>query len=210
MNYQTYLFDWDGTLADTLSVWLEAYHQVFKAAGKEVSDEYIGQNILGNPNYWQKNGMSEFSEIISKQEQWAYAQLQDVRLIADALATLEKLKSQGKTLGIVTTTSRLALQNGLNKHDLNQYFSTLVCGDDVEKHKPDPEPVLLALENLGVGPEGVVFVGDTEKDILAGNAAGVDTILVHTPGYHDLVYKEEVLFESNPNAVMSSLKQLLG
>jgi pyrophosphatase PpaX len=59
---------------------------------------------------------------------------------------------------------------------LGPHFDLIIGCDSCERHKPDPEPVLLALDRLAYAPSDAVFVGDSVHDIHAGNAAGVTTI----------------------------------
>src|SRR5207302_7093050 len=63
---------------------------------------------------------------------------------------LARLKDEGRRLGIVTAKRRATLELGLGKLPTQELFDVLVCGDDTERHKPDPEPILLAFERLGV------------------------------------------------------------
>jgi pyrophosphatase PpaX len=55
-------------------------------------------------------------------------------------------------------------------------FDAVVAAEDSERHKPEPDPVLVALERLGAGPEGACYVGDSPFDVESGRAAGVLTI----------------------------------
>ena len=52
-------------------------------------------------------------------------------------------------------------------------FEVIVTAEETERHKPDPDPILLALERLRVGPDAAIYVGDSPYDILAARAAGV-------------------------------------
>jgi pyrophosphatase PpaX len=79
-------------------------------------------------------------------------------------------------MGIVTSkVSALALR-GLSHTEIDGYFETVVGMDACKRHKPDPEPVRIALDRLGSGPEGAWFVGDSVHDMESGNAAGVATV----------------------------------
>src|SRR5262249_847700 len=64
----------------------------------------------------------------------------------------------------------------LDRWGIRGAFKTIVCRDDVRRIKPDPEPLLLALERLGLAAEDVLHVGDTPLDVRAGLAAGLATI----------------------------------
>ena len=95
-------------------------------------------------------------------------------------AVLADLESKGVPWGIVTNKPRYLAEKLLNKMQLGERCATWVCPDDVSRSKPDPEPMYMALEKLGI-PRGaagsVLYVGDHIRDIEAGNAAGMPTIL---------------------------------
>lgn len=95
-------------------------------------------------------------------------------------AVLVDLESKGVPWGIVTNKPRYLAEKLLNKMQLDERCAVLVCPDDVSRSKPDPEPMYMALEKLGI-PRGaagcVLYVGDHIRDIEAGNAAGMSTIL---------------------------------
>ena len=95
-------------------------------------------------------------------------------------AVLTELEAKGVPWGIVTNKPRYLAEKLLNEMQLDQRCAVLVCPDDVSRTKPDPEPMYMALEKLGI-PRGaagcVLYVGDHIRDIEAGNAAGMPTIL---------------------------------
>ncbi len=95
-------------------------------------------------------------------------------------AVLVDLDSKGVPWGIVTNKPRYLAEKLLNKMELDERCAVLVCPDDVSRSKPDPEPMYMALEKLGI-PRGaagcVLYVGDHIRDIEAGKAAGMSTIL---------------------------------
>lgn len=93
---------------------------------------------------------------------------------------LSTLENQGVPWGIVTNKPRYLAEQLLKVMGLDTRCAVLVCPEDVSHKKPDPEPMYLALEKLGI-PRGaassVLYVGDHIRDIEAGNAAGMLTIL---------------------------------
>ena len=95
-------------------------------------------------------------------------------------AVLTELEAKGVPWGIVTNKPRYLAEKLLIEMQLDQRCAVLVCPDDVSRTKPDPEPMYMALEKLGI-PRGaagcVLYVGDHVRDIEAGNAAGMPTIL---------------------------------
>ena len=86
---------------------------------------------------------------------------------------LERLRSDGKTLGIVSSRRHDEYDSTITPLGIDGYFSTRVLAEDTERHKPSPDPILEYLRRSGAKPEETVYVGDTEYDLLAAGAAGV-------------------------------------
>jgi HAD superfamily hydrolase (TIGR01549 family) len=80
-------------------------------------------------------------------------------------------------LGIASGRSRISIDEFFQFSKLGEFFTTSVAFEDTEKHKPDPEPLLLAVNQLGVRPSEAVYIGDTAVDIEAARAAGMNFIL---------------------------------
>ncbi len=91
-------------------------------------------------------------------------------------AVLENLHSRGIVMGIVTSKGDVLARRGLELTGLAKYLPVVISADSVTKYKPEPEPVLLALERLGVGADEALMMGDSPHDISSGNAAHVQTI----------------------------------
>jgi HAD superfamily hydrolase (TIGR01509 family) len=88
---------------------------------------------------------------------------------------LERLSRRRLAMAVVSSRRRAALEKGLVDTGLRRHFRLVVGLEDVERPKPSPEGLLLALRRLGVEPSGAVFIGDTELDVEAGQRAGVTT-----------------------------------
>jgi N-acetyl-D-muramate 6-phosphate phosphatase len=127
--------------------------------------------------------------------------------IADLLQAIE---SKGLKWGIVTNKPRrftvgLIESMGLNLENL---AACIVCGDDAPQPKPSPTTLLMACEQVGVNPENCLYVGDAERDIIAGKAAGMKTV-VALFGYIDVTDKPhewgaDVMIET-PNQLINTL-----
>ncbi len=98
-----------------------------------------------------------------------------IRSFPYALETLAELRRRGYALGLVTSKGRLTSERSLRHYSLHRFLDTIITADDTARHKPDPEPVLRALANLGREPGESLFVGDSIHDIAAGQAAGTLT-----------------------------------
>ena len=90
---------------------------------------------------------------------------------------LQQLEQHGIAWGIVTNKPRALSESLLNALNLAQRCAVLVCPDDVQQPKPHPEPMYLAAKQLGIQPQHALYVGDHPRDIDAGRAAGMPTIL---------------------------------
>lgn len=88
---------------------------------------------------------------------------------------LRRIRNSGKRLALMTGVEKVMMQFTLKPFGLTTYFEELVTADDVERGKPDPEGILLALKRLGVRPNESIYVGDSPADIIAGKRAGVST-----------------------------------
>lgn len=103
---------------------------------------------------------------------------------------LEAIENKGLTWGIVTNKPRRFTIGLIESMRLNleNRAACIVCGDDAPLPKPSPATLLLACENMAVKPENCMYVGDAERDIIAGIAAGMQTV-VALFGYIDVTDK---------------------
>ena len=117
---------------------------------------------------------------------------------------VHNLSQAGVQLAIVTSKTHVLARRGLKRCELNQYFDIVIGMDDVEKHKPDPAPVLAALGRLSAGLTSTVFIGDSPHDVVAGRGAGVDTAAVLWGAF-----AREVLEKESPRHVLSAPADIL-
>src|SRR5207249_1315152 len=90
--------------------------------------------------------------------------------VAEAVSAMH---AAGVQLAAVTSKSRRLALRDLEFVGLLSHFSAIVAEEDAARHKPHPDPLLVALERLGSAPEGALMVGDSPYDIAAARAAGV-------------------------------------
>jgi phosphoglycolate phosphatase len=98
------------------------------------------------------------------------------RLFPETISTLQTLRELGAKIGLVTNTSRRAVNVVFKIHGLKEYFDVVVTREDVAKLKPDPEGVLLATRKLGA--RRFLVVGDLVLDVLAAKGADGVAIIV--------------------------------
>lgn len=178
-RWSAVLFDLDGTLADTIPLILRSYrHTMREHKGRELPDALWVERI-GRPL---RDSMADFADSPEESErmQETYYAFQRrmhddmVRPYPGAVEAVARLAEAGVPLAVVTSKAGEMAGRTLDRCGLAERFAVVVTADDVERGKPDPEPVLVALEALGVEPsERVLFVGDSPHDLKAGRDAGV-------------------------------------
>ena len=128
-------------------------------------------------------------------------------LLPGIAEVLHVIETKGLKWGIVTNKPRrftigLLESMGLN---LSKRAACIVCGDDAPNPKPSPATLLMASEQMGVKPENCLYVGDAERDIIAGKAAGMKTV-VALFGYIDVSDKPH---KWHADALIKTPKELL-
>ncbi len=116
---------------------------------------------------------------------------------------LEFLKSTGVRIGCVTNKASQFTLPILDDLGIDGYFETVLCGDRVEKKKPDPMPLLQVAESLGVAPENSLMLGDSMSDVKAARAAGF-AIVCMSYGYNH----GEDIRDYHPDAVIDSMIEI--
>jgi len=178
-RFATYLFDLDGTLLDSVELILASYRHTALAHRGEAPDDAVWLAGLGTPLRTQLRHLSDDPvEIEAMTETYREHNLANhdrmVRPYDGVVDAVRGLAARG-TLGLVTSKLRQGALRGLRVADLEAAFSVVIGADDVDRHKPDPAPVLAAVERLGADPSTTVFIGDSPHDMAAGRAAGVRT-----------------------------------
>jgi pyrophosphatase PpaX len=177
------LFDFDGTLVNTNDVIVASWQHTYKHyLGHEVPVEHITA-CFGEPLLLTM--AREFPGVNPKESADVYRSFQVEN--ADRLVTifpgikelLADLKEAGYVLGIVTSRTRESALRYMDMFDITSYFSDLVTCDDTTVHKPNPEPLLLAMSRLGAEPAESLMIGDSPFDIKCANNAGVDSVMVN-------------------------------
>jgi HAD superfamily hydrolase (TIGR01509 family) len=209
-QYQAYLFDWDGTLCQTLQVWLDILRSHYNKYDLHPTDAQIAA-LFGDWRAAEKLGLDAKSTdtFIAELEEISHAAIQKAPLYPQARETLQALQADGsKKLALVTSSIRKTIDTVLEHHNILEYFQSVVTGDDVTSHKPDPESLRFAAQQLGVDISDCVMIGDSDKDMLAAKNAGCDSILFYPPQHH-LFHDKEYLTGLQPTHVITQLSQIL-
>jgi pyrophosphatase PpaX len=174
--YPVWLFDFDGTLVDTHGVILDCYrHAALEVLGEELPADVVEANLSRTLREAAADVAGERAEDFFR----VYVE-HSLALHADEVGPFEgvtemlmRLRDDGRRLGIVTSKLRATVDLVLDTISYGPAFEVIVTVDDTDAHKPEPDPILLALERMNVGPDAAIYVGDSPYDILAARAAGV-------------------------------------
>jgi pyrophosphatase PpaX len=121
------------------------------------------------------------------------------------LELIPRLRAEGRRLGLVTAKRHRTVALALDRFPvLEEELEVVVAHEDTERHKPDPDPVLLALERLEATPEEAAYVGDSPFDVRAAKAAGVAAIAVTWGGIHSA----DRLAGEQPDALVHNAEEL--
>jgi pyrophosphatase PpaX len=208
VRYPTVLFDLDGTLVDSGAIILASFkHAARTVLARDVEEEQIaalvgGSNLHDQMRVLSPSHVDELVRVYREHNRPLHDELQAFEGVEELMETLSE---QGRMLGIVTAKGRQTVDLAFAVLSLERYFDAVVTADMTDRHKPDPAPVLKALELLESEPADAAFVGDSPYDIAAGKAAGVFTVAVSWGKIHP----EERLLEAGADVLVHSPKELL-
>ncbi|MFZ6031383.1 MAG: HAD family hydrolase [Chloroflexota bacterium] len=179
-TFSAFLFDFDYTLADSSQGILECANfalaglglpaaraeAVYATIGKSLPDTLAalaGQEHTARTPEFVRLFVQRADEVM----------VDRTVLYESTAATLHTLKAHGKKLGIVSTKYRYRIVDTLQREKLDTLPDVIVGGEDVQRHKPDPQGLYLALERLGNLPSEVLYIGDSLVDAETAQRAGV-------------------------------------
>lgn len=175
------LFDLDGTLIDSIELILNSAQHAFRDRPGHVPSDAEWLTGVGIPlaTMFRRyaGDESDVQALIAKYREYQLAHHDRlVKCYDHVLETVDFIRAAGHPVAVVTSKTGWLARRGLDHVGLGAHFDLIIGCDSCERHKPDPQPVYLALERLGYESGDAVFVGDSVHDMEAGNAAGVTTI----------------------------------
>lgn len=173
------LFDLDGTLIDSIGLIVKSAQFAFDKCGLDCPTEAEWLTGVGRPLpvMFAHFAPGREPDLIAAYREFQMANHdQLVTVYPGVPEMLESLATSGHPMGIVTSKVSTLAMRGLTLTGIDRYFETVIGMDLCKRHKPDPEPVLIALDRLSSPTEGAWFVGDSIHDMESGNAAGVATV----------------------------------
>ena len=202
----TLLFDFDGTLLDTNELIIQTFGHVLEKHypgqyGREEILPFLGPTLYDT---FDSINPDKTEQLVKEYREWNYANHDRLSVEFDSVsATLRKLKEEGYKMAIVSTKRNDMVMKGLNLLDADGVFDVVIGLDDVTNAKPDPEPILLALEKLGASRDEALMIGDNYHDIVGGQNAGV-----RTAGVAWTIKGESFLQQFNPDYMLQHITDL--
>lgn len=185
-SFGAYLFDCDGTIADSMPLHYLAWRKALAEWNCEFDEKRFYAwggmpvaEIISTLN--KKHGLSMPVETVSlRKERLYFDLLPQLKPVPEVLEHIEA--EHGRTpFAVVSGSTRESVIASLVSLNLLDRFDTLVCAGDYKRGKPDPEAFLLASERLGVAPENCLVFEDTEMGIQAAQAAGMASVKIPPP-----------------------------
>lgn len=203
------LFDLDGTLVDSIELIVAAAMNAFASRPGPAPSEAEIRNTIGRPltttfGPWLVDD-DDLPFLVAKYREYQLEHHDRLTNayegIVDAVAGLDAV---GCAMGIVTSKVGFMAERALEHVGLARYMRCVIASDSTTKHKPDPEPVLMALERLGCGPSEALFVGDSPYDMQVARAAGV-----HALGVAWGAFSTRALYDAGAESILQRPEELL-
>lgn len=210
-TYKLIIFDWDGTLMDSVPRIVQSMQcAADEMALEPVSVESI-KNIIGLSldkallELWPDLNPERIGAIQKCYgKHFLHQNAQPMAFFEGAVELLDWLVSHPAKplLAVATGKKRVGLERILNEHNMHRYFAATRCGDESHS-KPHPQMLEYLLDKLNIEPKQALMIGDTDYDIHMAQAAGINSLAV-TYGAHN----QECLEAAHPNLLCDSVQQI--
>jgi phosphoglycolate phosphatase len=183
-DYELLIFDWDGTLSDSIGRIVEAMRAAADLAGRPVRDDLAIKGIigLGLPEAIRTlypditaNDLIDFRQHYA--DSYMAMDVEPSRLFDGVRESLEAFRAEGYRMAVATGKARRGLDRVLKAHGWMEYFDATRAADETAS-KPDPLMLNEILQHCGVAPEKALMVGDASFDLLMARNAGMDSVAV--------------------------------
>ncbi|NMP31408.1 HAD-IA family hydrolase [Thalassotalea sp. M1531] len=208
-NYKLYIFDWDGTLMDSIGRIVSSLQLAAKQVGLAIPTDVQAKSIIGLslsvacqqlfPGITQDE---EKQLIAAYRQQFLFDNPIPAPLFEHGKLLLERLQEQGKLIAVATGKARAGLDKMLLDTETHHLFDMTICADESQS-KPNPHMLNVLLAELSIATHEAVMVGDSIHDLTMANNAGVDSVGI-TLGADS----KTRLQTCNPNAIVDSILEL--
>ncbi|MFY8331167.1 HAD family hydrolase [Vagococcus carniphilus] len=180
-RYDTFIFDFDGTIADTLPLCFDSFRQVFLTFNnEEMSDDNIeswfGPSEIGIIENNLKNKADSKRAVDLYYDLYKKNHSSFVKQKKEINSLLLALISSGKKIAIVTGKGRISYDISIKELELEKFIDYSIASEDVVNPKPNGEGIIKTVNHFDTSLEKAIYFGDSNADILAANDAGIDSV----------------------------------
>jgi len=180
------VFDMDGLMFDTERVFVQAWDYAGEKMGLGKTGymvlKTLGVNVNASKQIWIEEFGDRYNEEnlrrYSKEFVCEYYSKNKVPVKKGLYVLLDYLKDKGYKLAVASSTKRSEVEHHLKETGVFDYFEAVICGDMVEKSKPEPDIYLKACEAIGVEPSEALALEDSRNGLLSAHRAGMKVIMV--------------------------------
>lgn len=205
-NKSLIIFDWDGTLMDSVGLIVDAMRYAAEKHGLTVTDDatksIIGIALVDAFPMLFPNDSDKYDDLLATYSEYYVKHCDNDKLFDGIKELIQDLHAQGKTLAIATGKKRKGLQRVLPNSGIQAFFTVTKTADETAG-KPNPLMLQAILSETGKSIEEAVFVGDSIHDIRMANNVNMDSIAVSYG-----CEKADVLAKENPTLIVDSVEQL--
>ncbi|MBW4015848.1 HAD-IIIA family hydrolase [Moraxella osloensis] len=205
-NKSLIIFDWDGTLMDSVGLIVAAMRYAAEKHGLTVTDDatksIIGIALVDAFPMLFPNDSDKYDELLATYSEYYVKHCDNDKLFEGIKELIQDLHAQGKTLAIATGKKRKGLQRVLPNSGIQAFFTVTKTADETAG-KPNPLMLEQILVETGTRIEDAVFIGDSIHDIRMANAIQMDSIAVSYG-----CEKADVLAKEHPTRLVATINEL--
>lgn len=181
LRYRLLVFDWDGTLADSAAIIVEAIQLACADLGLPIPTDAAARYVIGLGLH---DALRHVTPTLAEEDYPALSARYrvhylnrdpEIPLFAGTEMLLSSLKARGHVLAVATGKSRRGLDRALEQAGIGARFAATRCADEGFP-KPNPDMLLYLMDRLGAAPEETLMIGDTTHDLMLAANAGVDAV----------------------------------
>lgn len=173
--YKYVVFDVDGTMIDTEEAVRFAYQSViFKKYGRYFTDEELLKGYgVPTPKAFSNYGFTDIEAAMNDYYKYLVEGFKRNSVFEGIIQLIDSLKAKNIPIGIVTSRCKYEITIDNSLQGLINNFNAVISSDDTTKHKPNPDPLLKAIEKMNAVPSETIYIGDTVFDSMCAKSAGV-------------------------------------
>ena len=208
-KYKAIIYDIDGTLLNTVD---QNMYTLIRIIKEELGEDRTFEEVVHFTAYpglkiIEKLGIRDVEGVYARWVRYVNEYDKGAEPYEGILELLEGAKELGIRQAIVSSKRRRQYGIDMVTPGYDKYMETAVLCEDTEKHKPDPEPLLVCLSRLGVKPEEAIYVGDANTDMEAARNAGMDFVYAAWGSFFPVDPYAPDCYARHPLELLEYLKQ---